>query len=354
MFGPAAEARSAVSRRDPPGLSILAPLNCERNQAQRYNRNLIFRYGNRSVTRSMHLPLGSKENGERWHGSRLERCRVARAAGQGVRRHSYEVDDCLDTHRPDSLLHPAFTPGTISSGLIVTSVPARGCCASSGNRDPVVQRFDLRSYNEFDLRRSWRMEVQDQALGLAKLAAAEQQQVVEGIHQVLIALSELPAVKAKDPQACSAYLLAIQRRYPAFLGFIVVDINGQSFCTTTGKSVSVAGRADFVYATTTGEFAVGGYSIGLLTGRKVVPFTVPFYDDDGHMAGVIMTAISLEWLAKSIAQTEVPRVQRSPSRTATEPISPATPTMTGSSAGRCPAINICTSTIRVPRSRGSI
>jgi signal transduction histidine kinase/HAMP domain-containing protein len=165
----------------------------------------------------------------------------------------------------------------------------------------------VQSYNEFDLRRLWRTEVKDQALGLAKLAAAEQQQVVEGIHQVLIALSELPAVKAKDPQACSAYLLAIQRRYPAFLGFIVLDINGQSFCTTTGKSVSVAGRADFVHATTTGEFAVGGYSIGLLTGRKVIPFTVPFYGDDGHMAGAIMTAISLEWLAKSIAQTEVPR-----------------------------------------------
>jgi signal transduction histidine kinase/PAS domain-containing protein len=164
----------------------------------------------------------------------------------------------------------------------------------------------IQSYNEFDLRRSRRTEVQDQVLGLAKLAAAEQQQIVEGIHQVLIALSELPAVKAKDPQACSAYLLAIKRRYPAFLAFIVVDIDGQSFCTTSGQRASVAGRADFVNATKAGEFAVGGYSIGVLTGLKLIPFAVPFYGEDGQVAGAIITAISLKWLATSIVQMEIP------------------------------------------------
>jgi hypothetical protein len=64
----------------------------------------------------------------------------------------------------------------------------------------------IQSYNEFELRRSRQLEVQEQALGLAKLAAAQQQQIVEGIRQVLIALSELPAIKAKAAEACSAYL----------------------------------------------------------------------------------------------------------------------------------------------------
>jgi PAS domain S-box-containing protein len=162
----------------------------------------------------------------------------------------------------------------------------------------------IQSYNEFDLRRSRQLEVQEQALDLAKLAAAEQQQTVEGIHQVLIALSELPAVKAKDPQACSTYLLAINKRYPTFLAFLAVDMNGQSFCTTGGQSVSVANRSDFVNAIKTGEFAVGGYSIGLFTGRRILPFAVPFYGNDGQMAGAILTAISLERLAKSIDQME--------------------------------------------------
>jgi hypothetical protein len=50
--------------------------------------------------------------------------------------------------------------------------------------------------------RSRQVEVQEHALALAKLAAAEQQQIVQGIRQALIALAELPAIKAKDTRAC--------------------------------------------------------------------------------------------------------------------------------------------------------
>src|SRR5215469_4752129 len=117
----------------------------------------------------------------------------------------------------------------------------------------------IQSYNQFDLYSLRQREVQQQALSLAKLAAAQQQQVVEGTHQVLIALAELPAIKARDPEACSKYLLATKQRYPAFLAFIAVDMNGRSFCTTGGKSVTVAGRADFAKATKTGQFAVGEF-----------------------------------------------------------------------------------------------
>jgi hypothetical protein len=56
----------------------------------------------------------------------------------------------------------------------------------------------IQGYNEIDLRRTRQVEVQDEALGLAKLAAAEQLQIVQGVRQALIALSEVPAIKAKD------------------------------------------------------------------------------------------------------------------------------------------------------------
>src|SRR5258708_28877892 len=85
----------------------------------------------------------------------------------------------------------------------------------------------IQTYNEVDLRGSRHIEVQDQALGLARLAAAEQQQMVQGIRQVLIALAELPAIKAKDTQACNAYFSVLKARYPAFLAFLVSDTSGR-------------------------------------------------------------------------------------------------------------------------------
>ena len=62
----------------------------------------------------------------------------------------------------------------------------------------------IQAYNEFDLRGARQVEVQTQALSLAKLAAEEQQQIIQGIRQVLIVLSELPAIRSKDSSACRA------------------------------------------------------------------------------------------------------------------------------------------------------
>jgi hypothetical protein len=109
-------------------------------------------------------------------------------------------------------------------------------------------------YNEFDLRRAREVEVQNQALSLAKLAAAEQQQIVQGIRQALIALSELPAIKAKDTPACNAYFAKIKQRYPGFINFIVVDMDGSSFCDASSdhKPSTAAGRAYFANVLKTG------------------------------------------------------------------------------------------------------
>ena len=166
----------------------------------------------------------------------------------------------------------------------------------------------IQTYNEFDLRRARQVEVQNQALSLAKLAAAEQQQIVQGIRQVLIAMSELPSIKARDSQACNAYLAAMQRRFPAFVTFLVTDLNGRSFCDTNSdhRPITIAARAYFANVLKTGAFTVGEFSAGLSTGRKVIQFALPFYGDDGRMGGVIVAGLSLDWLADYIARKGVP------------------------------------------------
>jgi signal transduction histidine kinase len=166
----------------------------------------------------------------------------------------------------------------------------------------------IQAYNEIDLRRTRKVEVQDEALGLAKLAAAEQQQIVQGVRQALIALSELPAIKAKDVQGCNAYLSRIKQRYPEFIAFFVVDMNGNTFCDSTRehKPSTAAGRAYFASAVKTGKFTVGEFAIGRVTGRNCLHFALPFYDDEDRMGGVVIAALSLDWLANYIANKGVP------------------------------------------------
>ena len=166
----------------------------------------------------------------------------------------------------------------------------------------------IQAYNEFNLRRAREVEVQNQALSLARLAAAEQQQIVQGIRQALIALSELPAIKAKDTQGCNAYLSKIKQRYPGFINFIIVDMNGGSFCDASSdhKPSTAAGRAYFANVLKTGEFTVGEFAIGRVTGRNVLHFALPFYGDDSRMGGVVIAALSLDWLTDYIARKGIP------------------------------------------------
>jgi signal transduction histidine kinase len=166
----------------------------------------------------------------------------------------------------------------------------------------------IQAYNEIDLRRTRQVEVQDEALGLAKLAAAEQVQIVQGVRQALIALSELPAIKEKDVEGCNDYLSRIKQRYPEFIAFIVVDMNGDSFCDSARehKPNTAAGRAYFASAVKTGKFTVGEFAVGRNTGRNVLQFALPFYDKENRMGGVVIAALSLDWLANYIANKGVP------------------------------------------------
>lgn len=166
----------------------------------------------------------------------------------------------------------------------------------------------IQAYNEIDLRRTRQVEVQDEVRGLAKLAASEQQQIVQGVRQAMIALSELPAIKEKDVKGCNAYLSRIKQRYPEFIAFIVVDMNGDSLCDSLRehRQSTAAGRGYFASVVKTGEFTVGEFAVGRNTGRNVLQFALPFYDNENRMGGVIVAALSLDWLADYIAKKGVP------------------------------------------------
>jgi PAS domain S-box-containing protein len=166
----------------------------------------------------------------------------------------------------------------------------------------------IQAYNEFDRRRARQLEVQDQVLNVAKLAAADQQQIVQGIRQVLIALSELPSIKTRDSLGCNAYLAAMKPRFPAFITLIVTDLRGLSFCDTSDshKQVDVSKRAYFANALGLTAFTTGEFSIGLASGRRVIQFALPFYDDNGNMGGAIIASLGLDWLADYIARKGVP------------------------------------------------
>ena len=159
-------------------------------------------------------------------------------------------------------------------GPIVAPILVGGGCAPAGNR--------VQSYNEFDLRRSRQMEVQEQVLGLAKLAAAEQQQIVQGIRQALIALSELPAIKSKRPPGCSAYLSGSRQQYPAIHQPLSSSTRMAAHFAFKQRIQAIDRRRANLLRQRHKNRQVHSrrFAIGRVTGRNVLHFAVPFYGDE--------------------------------------------------------------------------
>src|SRR4030065_2922256 len=59
-------------------------------------------------------------------------------------------------------------------------------------------------------------EAEEEALRLARLAASNQERVIEGARSLLIGLGQLPDVQAHAAHACSAQLAATHRRFPRY------------------------------------------------------------------------------------------------------------------------------------------
>ena len=125
----------------------------------------------------------------------------------------------------------------------------------------------------------------------------------------MVTLSKLPAVKTKDRLACNAYLTTMKSQFPALITFLVTDLSGVSFCDTNSdhRPITITARPYFNTVLQTGEFTVGKFTTGLSTGQNVVQFALPFRDDDGHLAGVIVTALSLDWLGDYVARMDIPK-----------------------------------------------
>ena len=152
-------------------------------------------------------------------------------------------------------------------------------------------------------RRAMAEEVKSSAMRLAEHLALQQEQIVEGVREVLTLLAGLPEVRARHAAACSerlGELVAGFRRY-ANLGVIARD--GTLLCSgvPTPGPENLADRLYFRRALETRALAVGEYQVGRITGRRSVNFGYPVLDASGRVGAVAFAALDLDWLSERLS-----------------------------------------------------
>ncbi|TAK07351.1 MAG: EAL domain-containing protein [Candidatus Manganitrophaceae bacterium] len=171
----------------------------------------------------------------------------------------------------------------------------------------IVPSVALALYTASEQRRIALVELQDDTLRLARLAASHQEQVFEGAHQLLVALSRVPEIRRGDAAACSRLFAELVKAYPYYITFGVAKANGDLLCNSVPikGSPNVADRNYIQRALRTRALAASDYQVGRITGKPSVNFAYPVLDDAGQIGGVVVAALDLSRLNEMAKQAEL-------------------------------------------------
>jgi PAS domain S-box-containing protein len=157
-------------------------------------------------------------------------------------------------------------------------------------------------------RQSAARNAQESLLRLTKSTAASQRQTIEGARQLLIALSQVPAIHELDTAACNQLLANLLEQYGSYAGFVAADTTGRLVCSApaTTQPISVADRAYFRLALATRNFAIGEYQVERITGKSTLNFGYPILDESGNVRAIVSAALDLAWMDRLAAEAELP------------------------------------------------
>jgi PAS domain S-box-containing protein len=152
--------------------------------------------------------------------------------------------------------------------------------------------------------------IADQALNLARLAAAQQNQFIEGARYLLGAAAKLPEVQNRDASSCHARMAEFLQLFPTVAGIGAVAPDGTQFCAgredVAGRQVDIKDRPYFQAALHEKRLAISGFVINRVSGKPSLDFAYPALDDAGEVRAVVVLTFDLARLSNSLLTTALP------------------------------------------------
>lgn len=172
----------------------------------------------------------------------------------------------------------------------------------------VLPAFVLLFFTNLEQRRLARAEAQAEALRLVRLTSSEQNALIEGTHQLLTVLAQLPIIADDDPAVCSQVLAQLLEQNPSYINLGVATRAGDVTCSAIPLPgpVNVQDRTYFRRAIETAGFAVGDYQIGRITGKGTLSFGYPIVTTEAVIQGIVFAALDLGRLNQQAADLQFP------------------------------------------------
>jgi signal transduction histidine kinase len=170
----------------------------------------------------------------------------------------------------------------------------------------IIPAWGVIAYTAAEQRRMAVSEIQRNVLRLAEFSAHEEEQVLQGTRQFLIALANFVKKTDEYPSECRIFCADLLRQFRRYANLGAIKPNGDVFCSAVplGKPVNAADQPWFRHAVKSGEFAVGDYHLGRITGKPVLVMAYPYRVAETEPAAVVFAALDLAWLNRYLFEIE--------------------------------------------------
>lgn len=173
----------------------------------------------------------------------------------------------------------------------------------------VLPAYILLIYTALELHDRASQEALRDATQLSKNLGREQERVFREARELSQILASVP--RLTDPSQnsfCGRFLADIHKTMPRYgnIGFATPDGNIYCSAVPSSRTINIADRAYFRRAIESGQFAVGEYLLGRITGKPSITVGLPLLETNGKIKGIIFAAIDLGWLREALIYADLP------------------------------------------------
>ncbi len=172
-----------------------------------------------------------------------------------------------------------------------------------------IPALGLLVYSGLEQRQQQTTAAQQTALRIAQHVSHNQSQLFSGAQQLLIGLSQLPAIRQHDAATCNKRLADMLEQFrETYISFTAFKPNGDLFCSAPAneKIINIADRRHYKEAMSNRELSMSGYVISRLLGKPSVFLSQPALNQNGDVEALINVGMDLDWINKLSKDAELP------------------------------------------------
>jgi two-component system, cell cycle sensor histidine kinase and response regulator CckA len=171
----------------------------------------------------------------------------------------------------------------------------------------MLPAFGLSFYANRSDRQHQVAAVVEDTVRLARALATDQERIVEGTRQILSDLGSIAEVRGGDPVRVRTLFALLMKQWHGYASFTLIDPAGRVTVSlpAVDRPLDFSGRPWFAAALQTGEFVIGDYQVGQVTGKPIVVAAWPV-SEGGKVTAVIAAALDVAWLNQIASSAPLP------------------------------------------------